>query len=52
MPSLISGDWRAVLAWASVPAGIVVLLSYFAVYESPRFLLIKGLPEDVCDISL
>lgn len=37
MPTLESGDWRAVLAWASVPAGIVFLISYFFLLESPRF---------------
>ena len=40
MPTLKSGNWRAVLVWASVPAGIVCVISSFLLRESPRFYLI------------
>ena len=45
MPSLVSGNWRAVLAWASFPAAIVFVITLVFVHESPRFLLIKDKPE-------
>lgn len=45
MPTLESGNWRAVLVWSSIPAFIVVFISYFVLLESPRFLLVKGKPE-------
>ncbi|KAM3133742.1 hypothetical protein pb186bvf_014151 [Paramecium bursaria] len=41
MPTLKSGNWRAVLVWASVPAGIVCVISSFLLRESPRFYLIQ-----------
>jgi hypothetical protein len=42
MPNLVTGNWRAVLCWASVPALITFIISIFLLLESPRYHLIKG----------
>ncbi|CAD8076798.1 unnamed protein product [Paramecium sonneborni] len=42
MPNLVSGNWRAVLCWASAPALLTLLISNFLLLESPRYHLIKG----------
>lgn len=42
MPNLTEGSWRAVLAWASLPAGITFFISLILLEESPRYYLIKG----------
>lgn len=42
MPNLITGNWRAVLVWASAPALITLIISIFLLLESPRYYLIKG----------
>jgi hypothetical protein len=47
MPTLTSGNWRAVLAWSCVPALISFLIAQFSLFESPRYLLIKGKAEQV-----
>lgn len=40
MPTLTTGNWRAVLVWASVPALLTLIISTFLLLESPRFCLI------------
>lgn len=42
MPNLVSGNWRAVLCWASAPALLTFLISNYLLLESPRYHLIKG----------
>lgn len=42
MPNLVTGNWRAVLCWASVPALLTFIISIFLLLESPRYHLIKG----------
>lgn len=46
MPTLTSGDWRAVLMWASVPAILTLFISLFLLLESPRFCLISNKVEE------
>ena len=52
MPSLVSGNWRAVLAWASLPAGIVFVITLIFIYESPRFLLLKDKSDKAMEVMI
>lgn len=52
MPNLVSGNWRAVLAWASFPAGIVFGITLIFIYESPRFLLLKDKADEAREVMM
>ena len=42
MQNLKKGNWRLMLALSSVPGLLCFLISYFFLFESPRFLMISG----------
>jgi len=46
LESLSSGNWRALLFWASVPVLISYIFAQILTKESPRFLLLKGRNEE------